>query len=124
MKLRLNLHLQDLAYRTQVSVGTVSNIFHRWLDAMNIHLRFLIAWPRKEIVLHNMSPLFQELYPSTRCITDCTEIFIERPTNLDARAKTFSNYKSHNTVKCLIGITPNGSISYVSECWGGHVSDP
>ena len=53
-----------------------------------------------------MPPLFQDLYP---CIIDCTEIFIERPTNLDVRARTFSNYKSHNTVKFLIGITPNGS---------------
>ena len=61
MKLRLNLQLQDLAYRVQVSVGTVSNIFHRWVDAINIRLRFLMAWPAKEIVLHNMPPLIQEL---------------------------------------------------------------
>ena len=58
MKRRLNLQQQDLAYRAQVSVGTVSNIFHRWLDAKNIRLRFFTAWPAKEIVLHNMPPLF------------------------------------------------------------------
>ena len=39
-------------------------------------------------------------------IIDCFEIFIERPSNLLARAQTFSNYKHHNTVKVLIGITP------------------
>ena len=40
-----------------------------------------------------------------------------------ARAQTFSNYKHHNTVKFLVGITPQGSVSFVSKGWGGRVSD-
>ena len=36
---------------------------------------------------------------------------------------TYSNYKKQNTVKFLIGITPSGTISFVSRCWGGRVSD-
>ena len=46
----------------------------------------------------------------------------ERP-NLKARAITWSNYKHHNTVKVLLGITPKGVISFVSDSWGGCVSD-
>ena len=56
-------------------------------------------------------------------IIDCFEVFIERPTNLLARAQTFSNYKHHNTIKILIGITPQGTICFVSEAWGGRTSD-
>ena len=56
-------------------------------------------------------------------IIDCFEVFIEKPSNLLARAQTFSNYKHHNTIKILIGITPQGSISFVSESWGGRTSD-
>ena len=33
------------------------------------------------------------------------------------------NYKHHNTVKLLIGITPQGVISFLSKDWGGRVSD-
>ena len=48
---------------------------------------------------------------------------MERPSNLLARAQTFSSYKHHNTIKYLIGITPQGTVSYISKGWGGRVSD-
>ena len=48
---------------------------------------------------------------------------MERPTSLKARAQTFSNYKKHNTVKFLIGITPQGSVAFISKGWGGRASD-
>ena len=35
----------------------------------------------------------------------------------------WSNYKHKNTVKILLGITPQGVIAFVSESWGGHTSD-
>jgi hypothetical protein len=35
------------------------------------------------------------------------EILIEGPSNLKAGAKTWSNYKHHNTIKFLTGITPS-----------------
>ena len=31
--------------------------------------------------------------------------------------------KHHNTVKFLIGITPQGVISFISKAWGGRVRD-
>lgn len=43
--------------------------------------------------------------------------------SLKPRAQTWSNYKQHNTCKFLIGITPQGSISFVSQGWGGRVSN-
>ena len=40
-----------------------------------------------------------------------------------ARALTWSTYKSHNTAKFLIGITPQGTICFISKGWGGRTSD-
>ena len=57
------------------------------------------------------------------CTVDCSEIFIDTPTNFIARAQTCSNYKQHNTIKFLIGIAPNGSISFLTRCWEGRVSN-
>ena len=66
---------------------------------------------------------FRKIFRKCCIIIDCTEIFIERPTDLLARAQVLSNYKHHSTVKFLIGITPQGTISFVSDCVGGRMSD-
>ena len=36
---------------------------------------------------------------------------------------TFSNYKNDNTFKALIGISPDGTITFVSSLFLGSVSD-
>ena len=36
---------------------------------------------------------------------------------------TYSSYKHHNTVKYLIAITPQGTVSFISQGWGGRASD-
>lgn len=56
-------------------------------------------------------------------MTDCSEIFIDRPFNLDARAQIYSNYKHHNTVKLLIACTPSGGISFISKAYDGRITE-
>ena len=122
-KLRLNLLEKDLAYRFNVSQPTISNIFHKWLKALSIRLKFLITWPEREQLRKTMPACFKKHFSKCVVIIDCFEIFIEKPNDLLARAQTFSNYKHHNTVKVLVGITPQGTISFISEAWGGRTSD-
>ena len=40
-----------------------------------------------------------------------------------AQNQTYSTYKSRNTWKKLICITPAGTISFISKCYGGCASD-
>ena len=40
-----------------------------------------------------------------------------------AQLETWSDYKYHNTLKLLVGVTPNGQVTFLSDLWGGRVSD-
>ena len=64
-----------------------------------------------------------EKYPTTRIIIDGTEIFFERATSMKTQAQTWSNYKQHITWKALVGISPNGTVTFVSSLWTCRVSD-
>ena len=124
MKLRLNAPLQDLAYRFVVSVSTISRIFSHWIVAMDTRLFRFVYWPDGDHLWRTMPQCFLYAFgKKTIVVIDCFEVFIERPSNLLARAQTFSSYKHHNTIKILVGITTQGTISFVSETWGGRVSD-
>ena len=84
----------------------------------------IISWPEREELWRTMPRCFQYSFgKATTIIIDCFEIYIDRPSNLLARAQTYSHYKRHNTVKVLIGITPQGSVCFVSKAWGGRASD-
>ena len=124
IRLRLNVPLQDLAYCFKVSVSTASRVFDRWIDVMRVRLDFLIQWPEREELRKTMPLVFRQNFGlGAGVIIDCFKIFTDRPSSLMAIAMTWSNYKHHNTVKLLIGITPQGVISFLSKAWGDCVSD-
>ena len=93
------------------------------IDVLYNRLKPLIIWPDRDLHRKTMPMDFRHHCPRCVVIIDCFEIFIERPTNLLARTQTFSSYKHHNTVKYLIGVTPQGTVSFISEGWGGRVSN-
>ena len=123
MKLRLNSKLKDLAARFDITVKQTSHIITAVVPVLAAQLSFLIKWPSKEACRRTLPKVYSKTYPRCRVIIDCTEIFIEKPSNLGARSATWSNYKHHHTMKVLVGIAPTGAISFVSKCWGGRVSD-
>ena len=80
-------------------------------------------WPSKSIVQETMPADFKEKFSSTRVIIDCTEVFIEMPSSLLLNSELFSSYKSHVTLKALVGIAPSGAITFISQLYTGSISD-
>lgn len=123
MRLKLNLIFDDLCRRFGISSGLACKIFNSWIPVLADKLKSLIVWLPREVIRDCCPESFRENYPRTTCIIDCAETFIQRPTNLRSRGETYSNYKSHNTAKYLVGISPHGQIMFISKAFGGRASD-
>ena len=119
----LNVLEKDLGHRFNCSTSTVSRICTAWLPFLSSQLYPLITWPSRELIDHHMPAQFKDMYPATRFIIDCTELFIETPSSLNIQSSTWSSYKHHNTFKGLIGISPTGACVFVSNLYTGGISD-
>ena len=123
MRLRVGLSGQDLVYRFGIHSSTVSRIFSTVIDVLFKRLKYIIIWPERDILRKTLPMDFRKQCPNCTVIIDCFEIFIDRPSALLARAQAYTSYKHHNTVKYLIGITPDGIVSFISKAQGRIVSD-
>lgn len=71
-----------------------------------------------------MPDSFKTKYKDTGVIIDCTEIREEMPSSSVVKSQTYSNCKSANTLKGLVGISPSGScITFISQLYTGSISD-
>ncbi|XP_013399039.1 uncharacterized protein LOC106165380 [Lingula anatina] len=124
IKLRLNYCFQDIAYQLNVSLSTVQKCFHSVLDLLYIRLSFFVKWPERESLRISMQMSFRkEFGTKVAVILDCFELKIEKPSAPLSKVYTYSNYKHYHSVKYLIGIAPQGVITFISEGWGGRTSD-
>ncbi|VDI67621.1 Hypothetical predicted protein [Mytilus galloprovincialis] len=110
-KLRCGFLTEDLSVRFNIHASTVSRKIITWTNYLYFILGGINIWPSRSKIMEHMPQDFKLLYPNTRVIIDCTEIFTERPSSLALASKTFSSYKSHNTWKGLVGISPHGAIT-------------
>ena len=59
----------------------------------------------------------------TRVVLHDTEIRTEKPSLPHVQQVTFPTYKNPNTYKALVGISPFGAITFVSDLYSGIISN-
>ena len=123
IKLRQGKDDYEVSFLLGVSKAVVSNVFTTWINFMYCQLKELDIWPSRESVSANMPGHFKELFPTTRVILDATEVPIQKPKNANVQSSTFSTYENKNTLKVMVGCTPKGTVSFISDAYGGCTSD-
>lgn len=122
MYLSVGLKEQDLANRFNIHISTVSRIISSWTNYLYTLLGSLSIWIEAEDVKAHLPDDFKD-FPDTQIIVDCTELKCQTPSSPLLQSEMFSTYKSHCTMKGLIGIAPHGPVTFVSSLYEGSISD-
>ena len=122
MKLRQNYTFLHLASLFKCSRATVSNKFLTYIHILSkISKNLMKSVPSR----HNKmsAPNSFKKFPNCRIIFDCTNFRMAVPPQMDIQSATYSSYRSMNSLKILVGVAPNGFITYVSNAYLGSTSD-
>lgn len=122
-KIRLNESFSVLGDCFGISKSHCAKLFSKYTGMISDLLKELIVWPEKEAIHRHLPVPFQARYYNVQSIIDCFEIEIEKPSKAVYQALTWSDYKKCNTLKYLVSATPDGLVNFVSEGYGGRVSD-
>ena len=123
IRIRRGFTVRTLSDMFGISVSYTSKIFCTWISFLYLELGpLLIRWPTKEQIAKTFPASFKH-FKNTRCIIDCTEIFIQKPSMPSSQRITWSSYKHHNTSKLLVATSPRGTFTFISSLWTGSISD-
>lgn len=98
-RLRLDLFERDLAFRTS---SVRWKLLHGPIFCIWCWDTYPYGPPKKKL-----SSIYLKLFENIIRVVDCTKIKCQTPQDLGKQSKLYSDYKSHNTFKGLVGISPN-----------------
>uniref|UniRef100_A0A4W5PMJ2 DDE Tnp4 domain-containing protein n=1 Tax=Hucho hucho TaxID=62062 RepID=A0A4W5PMJ2_9TELE len=122
MYLSLGSTEMDLADRFGIHHSTVSRIVVTWANYLYILLGSVSIWMSSEDVKAVLPKEFSR-YPDTQAIIDCTKLRCQQPASLPLHSEMHYHYKSHCTLKGLLGMAPHGAVTFVSKLYAGSISD-
>ena len=120
--LRNGFTLQNLSWLFDISIPTASRYIITWTNFLYIKLGNVPIKPTQEQVDEYMPESFKRACLSTRCINDCIELYCQR-----VSSHHHCQRKAHNICtirpKGLTGISPDGSVPFISQLLDGSISD-
>lgn len=122
-KIKMNLSFSIIAFDYALSPSHCSRLFKKTISVMAAALKNFVVWSDHEVVEHRLPVDFRANFRDVVSIIDCFEIQIQKPSNSVHQSHTWSQYKGCNTVKYLVSSTPDGIINFISEGFGGRISD-
>ena len=115
----------DIAQRYGVSQTTIQTVVMTYLHALHeIFFTGLVdKLPSENRKKASLPGSFGD-FRNCRVILDCTKLQISTPRkDRIAASAAYSNYKHFLSVKYLLGVAPNGAITFLSKGFPGGTSD-
>ena len=99
--------------RFRIHQSTASRIIAAWTCFLATALGSICIWLTPAEVQAYLPEEFRD-YPDTQVILDCTELRCQTPSSPLLQSEMYSTYKSHCTMKGLVGIAPHGAVTLIS----------
>ena len=116
----MGLFGQDLAFRFNISISTVSRTILTCSNSLYFTFGWLPLWPCRAQIKKTVS---KENFSNVSVIINCTAIKFQPPSSLVLHSEFYSNYKSATTLEGLVSIIPKGAVSFISKLYTGSISD-
>ena len=112
IKLRQHFDFDHIGHLYGISQQDASTLFENWINYMFFRCSSVSMWPHRDKIIEMMPSKLREQYHK-----------FQKPSSLTRQSQTYSDYKSDNTLKAVVGIEPRGGITYVSMLYSGNISD-
>ena len=111
--------LAHVSFLFQTPKATFYRYIITWTNFLKFSFSSIPIWHTREQINEEDLEKFKRMYPSTRCILDCTERYCQRFSSCSTQISLYSHYKNHATYKGLIGVSLSASIAFVSKLYDG-----
>lgn len=122
-KIKQNDTFYRICDQFQITRPKMTTFFHQGIEVLANFFQNFVFLPSVIQIKRNLPLVFKLNFSNLQMIIDCFEMQIEKPTNPLKQSQTWSQYKSCNTLKYLIGCTPSGFVTFISKGYGGRISD-
>ena len=124
LRLRRGFNVFTIAHLYGVSETYVRKIFTTWIMFLFHHFKDYksLMFPERQ-TFRRLRPAVFKRFKNIRASVYCTEFKCETPRNYAQQGNSYSSYKHHCTMKCLIAVNPNGAACFVSDLFEGSISD-
>lgn len=123
LKIRRNYTNYELTRFFDRNDKVVTSVFVTWINFMFLQWSEINWWPCRELVSFFAAEDFLAKHPHARVTLDATEVPIVKPQRSLLQSGSYSNYKNKNTLKIMVGTSPGGLVTHLSDVYGGWVSD-
>lgn len=108
-----------------ISVTLASRMFITWVLFLQKELEFLLSLTTVTEMEGVKRPhVYREVkFKSLRAIIDCTEFYVQKPSLPSSQHRTYSHYKSYNTFKLMVSLSPIWHFNFISKLYSGCTSD-